>query len=358
MVKKILLISLAGIGDLIMTTPAIKAMRKAYPNSKIEFLTFPLGGEEVVKGSGLVDKIYIYTDPKHTTTHKSPNIIKLISSLFLLFKLRMKRFDLSISFLPSASDKHGLIAKAINAKQRIGFKSKHYTNKLPQDMKTHKVDQNISLLGLLGIKVKNKKQIFHIGKISEEFAENFWLKNNPKNKMIIGIHPGNWWRTNFRRWPMKNFAEFSDRLIEKYNAKILVVCGPSEEDAENKILNLVKNKEELIIVKKQSLKNIAGIMKKCRVLIGNDSGIIHLGEAIGIPIIDIAGYTQFKYSGPYEKENKKNIAWKKVECYDTCVLLKSNVLEKLKKDETSCDYRCFTTIKVKYLLEKVSKIIN
>ena len=123
---KILVIALAGIGDLIMATPTIKTIRNEYPEAEINLLTFPYGNKEVLEGSKYINKTHIFIDRTHTLTKEKPSVFNFLKTIFLLFKLRIKKFDLSISVHPSSSKKLSFIAKIINAKRRIGFDSKAF----------------------------------------------------------------------------------------------------------------------------------------------------------------------------------------------------------------------------------------
>lgn len=359
-IKKILIIALAGIGDLIMATPTIKAIKENYPKARIDLLTFPKGTKDVLEGSKYVDDIYLYYDRKNTLTREKPSIIKTIqNSLFLVLKLRAKRYDLSISVFPSASNNLGLLTKLIGAKKRIGFGSKYYTNPIEWDYKQHKVEQNLKLLEPLGIKVKNKEQFFYISRENKEFANKF-LKEKIKFKgPLIGMHPGAWWKATLKNWPLENYIELAKKLIEKYDANILVVCGPSEEHIGEKIKNNIKEKNKIIILEKQNLKNTAAVIEKCNLFVSSDSGVMHIAEVMNVPVILIPGYTLFKFSGVYKTDNVKNILWEKRKCYEKCPIMWEFAEEfEGREDKIPCNVECYRDITPQKVLKVVDKIIK
>jgi len=360
MIRKILIISLAGIGDFIMATPTIRALRKAYPKAKIDLLTFPKGTKDVVEGSEYIDNIFLYYDRKNTMTRKKPSRLKTLkNSLFPLLELRRKNYDVSISVFPSASNKLALLAKIIGAKKRIGFGSKHYTHPINWDYKNHKIDQNIRLLEPLGIKVKDKKQFFHIFEENRKFAKEFLKQNKKDQRALIGMHPGSWWKATLKNWPLENYIELANKLIIKHNANILVVCGPSEEHIGEKIKNSVEKKDKVIVLEKQTLKNSAAIIAHCDAFVTSDSGVMHVAEVMEVPIILIPGYTLFKFSGVYKPENKKNIVWENLNCYEKCpVMWKFEEEFEGRENKIPCGIECYRNIKPEKVLKVVQKIIK
>ena len=95
------------------------------------------------------------------------------------------------------------------------------------------------------------------------------------------------------------------------------------------------------IIVKANLKNAAAIIKKCSLFISNDTGLMHIAEAMDVPVIDILGWADF-LSGPYYEENKKLIASKNLPCHnDSCQMLKTGG-----KAEPTCNFECYKRISV------------
>ena len=343
-----------------MATPVVRALRENYPNAQIDLLTFPKGAKDVIEGGNEINNVYLYSNRNNTLTREKPSIIETIrNSFLLLLKLRFKRYNLSVSVFPSASNSLGFLAKLIGAKRRIGFNSKYYTDIIEGNFKDHKVEQNLRLLKPLGIKVKNKKQYFNTTRDNEMFAEEFLKKNKAGKKLLVGMHPGSWWKASLKKWPLENYIKLSDKIIEKYNSKILVICGPSEEQIGKELKEKVKKSENVIISEKQNLKDAAAIIGKCSLFISSDSGMMHVAEAMKVPLIVIPGYTRFKFSGPYEKKNIENLVWKKTKCYEKCPVLYDFDEEfEGREDQIPCNVACYNNIKPSEVFSVVEKILK
>jgi len=317
-----------------MATPTIESIRTAYSPARIELLTFPYGNKEVLEGSKYINETHIFVDRTHTLTKEKPPSFSFLKTISLLFDLRRKKFDLSISIHPSASARLGFIAKIINAKKRIGFHSKYYTHPIQLNKNLHKVERNFELLRPLGIKIICKKQYFHIDKENEWFAEKLLGRG-----FFIGIHPGGYWkRGKLKRWPVERFGKLANLLNKTYGAKILIFEGPSDKGDGERMGEYMETRPIII---KTNLKNAAAVIKKCRLFIANDTGMMHIAEAMGVPTIDILGWAELT-SGPYYESNKKLLAWKKLPCYGpTCEVFLSggNI-------NPSCNLECYNGIKV------------
>lgn len=342
---KIIIISLAGIGDGIMASPTIKAIKEHYKEATIDALVFPYGFGEVLEG--YLNNIYIFTDKTHTLTSKKPSFFRTIQTFFLLTKLRFKKYDLSVSVHPSSSPKLAFMAKFINAKRRVGFDSKNYTIPVRLNKKLHKVERNFELLKPLGIEIKDKKQYFHISEENEKFAKEF-LRD--KGNLFIGIHPGGYWKRQTKKWSLERFGKLADKLTKDFGAKILVFEGPSEGgDGER----MEKYMETKLIKVRTDLKNAAAIIKKCGLFISNDTGMMHIAEAMDVPVIDILGWAELA-SGPYYEKNKKLIASENLSCHnDNCPVLASGG-----KTNPKCNLECFKGIKVEDVFKLAKGVLR
>lgn len=344
--EKIIIISLAGVGDTIMATPTIKTIREIYPEAEISLLTFPYGNKEILDGSPFINETFIFKDRNHTLTKKKPPIIDLFKTLFLLLKLRFRRYDLSVSLYPSSSEKLATIAKIIHAKQRIGFDHRYYTNPVPLNTNIHRVERSHQLLTPLGIKIIDKKQFVPLTEENEKFAEEF-LKD--KGDLFVGMHPSGYWKTSYKHWGLENFAKLADLIHKNFRARIIVFEGPSDEGDGEKMKSLMKESQPIII--NTTLKNVASVIKRCRLFISNDTGIMHLAEAVGTPTIDVGGWVEPE-AGPYLKTNKLFIS-KDLPCYADCWIRKTGGKEGLK-----CDLRCFSDIRVEDVYKEAEKMLK
>jgi len=338
---KVIILSLAGIGDTILGSSIIREIKERY--GEFDILLFPYGAEELYKE--YAKNIYLFEDFTHTKTSQKPSIFRIIKTFFMLLKLRKNKYDLSISLYPSSSPKLAKIAKFINAKRRIGFEHFHYTDPIYLNTKIHRFECNLDLLKPLNIQIKNPKQFIPLIKENEKFAEDF-LKD--KGKLFVGMHVGGYWKTNLKSWDFENFAKLADLICKDFGAQILIFEGPSDDRNTEKRASLMKYEP---IKVKTDLGKTASILKKCKLMISNDTGLMHLAEAVEIPVIDIGGWTDWN-AGPYLKTNKLFIS-QNLPCYENCWIRKTGG-----KEGKFCNLECFKQIKVEEVYETVKKILK
>jgi heptosyltransferase-2 len=285
---------MGGIGDMLFLTPALRALRNAYPSSIFYFLLGPYRAEKVIEGSNLIDKEIIVEPKKYKGMTEK---IKLIQ------ELRKENFDLSIASTGSNPIKNGLLCYLAGIRFRlgedIGRKGFFYNLKIPFNEDIHEIEGNINLIQKLGIEAKNKKLYIFQSKKDKNFAHNIFALHNLEGKFVIGMHPGSGsHQARFRRWPKERFAQLADKLSDNYNASIIIFGGPEEIDLSLQINNLMKT-NPLMMTGQTTLGQAAALIEKCNLFISNDSGLMHVSCAVNTPTVGIYGPTNFKRTGPY-----------------------------------------------------------
>jgi ADP-heptose:LPS heptosyltransferase len=278
-VKSILIIRLDRIGDLVLSTPTFRAIRKHLPKAKIVLLV-SLYTKDIVKGNPDIDEV-ITIDKK----------IGFVKKLRLIKKIRDKRFDLSIAlsycvlsimttFLSGSRFRVGI------DNYGLGFL---FTSKISYIQKDsgnrHEVEATLDVVRTIGIDTKNKALYVPINKKGEFFAETFFKNNNISTAdFIVAIHPGA--RVEYKRWAPEGFAEVADYLINKYNAKIIITGSAEEIILSHKIESLMHNKP-IITTGSLNLVKIFSILKRCHLFIGNGTGPLHIAASLNVPTIAI-----------------------------------------------------------------------
>jgi len=306
-IHKILVIMMGGIGNMIFLTPALKALRKACPSSKIHFLLGPYGAEKVIEGSNLIDKKIVVELEKYK---------RIIGKIKLLRKLRKERFSLSITSTGTNPIKSGLLCYLAGMKYRLGEniegKGFFYNLKASFDKNSHEVESNISIIQKLGLKIKDKRLYVHRTLKDENFAQRIFASHDLEGRLVIGIHPGSGiQQAGFKRWPKERFAQLADQLINNFNASV-IICGGSEEISLAHDINELMNSNPIIATDKTSLSEAAALIEKCSLFISNDSGLLHVACAVNTPAIGIYGPTNYKRTGPYS--NSALVIRKELDC--------------------------------------------
>jgi ADP-heptose:LPS heptosyltransferase len=213
--KRILIINVNWVGDVLFTTPFIRAVREAYPESYIACLVHPRC-RDMLDGNPRLDEIIIYDEGG---SHKG-----LSAKALLVLSLRKRRFD--TVFILHRSFTKAVIAFLTGAKERIGYPTKRRSLFLttaidePEE-ETHKVEYFLTLAAGAGIRARDRSYEFFIKDGDRDYIRNFLKAEGVgEDATLIVICPGGNWDP--KRWPKENFARASDMLAEEFGATIAI----------------------------------------------------------------------------------------------------------------------------------------
>ncbi len=283
--KRILLIRTDRIGDVVLSTPAIKAVRDAYPEAYIAFMVRPYA-RDIVEGNPYLNEVIIYDKDG---AHKS-----FIATLLFGLWLRKKKFDTALILHPT--DRAHIVAFLAGIPNRIGLdrKTALLLTKRIKDKKflgeKHELDYTLDILKTVGITAKEKKTYMPV-KDSAENSIKIKLVREGYNgtEPLVAVHPGA--SCPSKRWPAERFAALVDRLKERYGLKMVIVAGPGDIK-EVEVLKMRLKTEVLDLSGKTSVGELAALFKKCRLFISNDSGPVHIASAVGTPCVVVFGRKQ------------------------------------------------------------------
>jgi heptosyltransferase-2 len=286
-IKSILFLRHDRIGDMVQSTAALKALRKGYPRTKIVVLASKSNHEILIHNPN-IDEILIY---------------KGISRF--IREIRPRRFDLVIDSFVTYELRQALMAYLSGGKYRIGFEEggrevffnvNGPTASLPKQM----VDHLLDLVELLGGKRKGcEPEVFlsdtEIQWATEALAE----KKISAGKLTIAIHPGAYYPS--QRWPAERFGELARRILDQGEAKVILI-GSSDEEG---LLEVVKKSvgEEIQIFSCDSIRKFVALLSRCKLLICNNSGPMHIAAALNVPTVSMIGPTVTPLWLPYGENN-------------------------------------------------------
>jgi ADP-heptose:LPS heptosyltransferase len=160
-------------------------------------------------------------------------------------------------------------------------------------------------------------------------------------KKIVCLNPGGGWYT--KRWGLQRFAELGDRLIDQLGVAILLAWGPGEERDVHDVASRMKH--PVVIPPPTSLLELAALLRRCALMITNDSGPMHLATAVGTPVIGIYGPTNPVLQGPYGSQN---------------VVVRREGLSCLGCNRTTCDIGllCMAELGVTPVAEQAQRILS
>lgn len=285
-INKILIIRLDRIGDMILSTPAIRAARENFPQAEIHLLLNRYTKDLVVNNPS-VNKLLIYGKDGID-----------------------KNYDLAMAFHPGFAQNY--LTFRSGAKYRLGYSGWgggfFLTHKIPDDRETrirHEVESALEITGLIGCSTRSKSLDISITDEGERFA-NIFFKNNKldSNDKIIIIHPGA--RQEYIRWKKEGFAEVADKLISEEKASVILTGAEEEGKLVNEVASMMKNKSLLALGLK--LTQLISLIKRCRLFIGNSTGPMHIAAALKVPVVAIFGNTHpldsYQEWGPWGEGHK------------------------------------------------------
>lgn len=276
--KKILCIQLKQIGDVLMNTPAVRALSEQMEAVEVHFLT-QRPSHLIFEHSPYVQKTIIF--PKELNLK---NIIRFISNL------RKENYDIVIDFM--GSPKTALIAWLCGAPKRIGFdfrgRNIFYNHAVtPAEHLDYSALKKAHLLSELGLKLPEPRLNFYIPKSDQQYATDLFerLQIDPK-KPVVSVSPVS--RQPYKVWSAQNFAIVCDHLIEKHEAQILFLWGPGEEHFIAAVRKNMKH-NSLPDYEIPTIGETVGILEKVNFHLGNDNGPMHFAIAAGIPTLAVFG---------------------------------------------------------------------
>ncbi len=290
--KKILVIQLWGIGETILTLPALDALSKKYPDAEIALLATKRNHD-----------VYYNKGFKIVTLNLNP-----LSIIIFILK-NHKKYDLVVDmeeYLNVSS-----IMSFFAGKYSIGFshgaRAKLYAKKAAYNDRQHCVQAFIDLARALGISYDpSKLPKLNFGAEDENFVADFIVKNHiKKNDFLIGIAPGAAESAKSRMWPIENYIKLTEELVKKPNAKVILIGSENEKILSNEIKEKINDRSSKIIdsVGKLSLKQLFCLMGKLNLFIGNDAGAMHIAAAQGVKTIGLFGPNIPVRFAPYGKGN-------------------------------------------------------
>ena len=303
---KILIITLSGIGDALMFTPALKLLRKSLPDAELDALVMYRGAKEIFESNPNFNKVIHF------------NFLEEGASKSLKFLLQLrKKYDASINVYPANRKEYNLISFLIGAKERAGvvYLRKNRTNlnslnniKVLENDNVHNVRTNIKLCeALIGKKYSEEPPLeFQITNEEKDKARKYFNEVGiSSEELVVGFHPGCATLKNHikRRWEPEKFAELAKKLINNHSVRILIFGGPEEKELKEQISSLI-NSERVNVVNAESLTKSSAIMQRCKIIVTNDSSQMHIAAALGLKVVAIIGPTNQNYIHPWKTEHQ------------------------------------------------------
>jgi len=283
--NRILIVRTDRIGDVVLSTPVIKALRDHYPSSYIAIMVTPQTSE-LLQGNPYLDEVIIL-DKKDK--HRG-----IRGMLKLIRQIRMRRFELAV--ILHSTNRVNLITYLAGIPTRIGYARKMgflLTRKFPyvkmQGIK-HELEYNLDVLKLIGIESKERELFVPLHREAEERIKNLLRekKISEQDKLIL-LHPAA--SCISKVWPKERFAELANRFIEELGVQIAVISDKKDKPIADWIVSCIRH-PVVNFAGMLSLSETASLLKRASLFISNDSGPVHISSAVGTPVLSIFGRKQ------------------------------------------------------------------
>jgi len=278
----ILIVRTDRIGDVVLTTPSIKALRQAYPWARISILVTP-ATYDLVNGNPYVDAILV--------DDRQGRQKGLFGFLRLTREIHFKKFDLAIIF--HTKRRYNLACYLGGIPFRLGYKNEKFGFLLSLPLKDvrslgekHEAEYCMDVLKAIGIENDDLDIFVPMQKEAEGWMFNWMQENNLKPNEFIAIHPGA--SDSTKCWPTANFALLMDRLAERYALKIVLVGSVQTISSAEEILRQTQKASQFLnLTGKTSLAQTVSLLRRARLLISNDSGPVHVAAGVGTSVISL-----------------------------------------------------------------------
>ncbi len=291
--KRILITRTDRIGDVLLSTPVVKALRKRFPRSHIAIMVRPYA-RDIVLGNPYLDQVIIYD--KYGAQRS------FLASIKFAWGLKKKKFDLALILHPT--NRVHLVTFLAGIKKRVGFNRKMaflLTDKIEhkkQQGQKHELQYSLDIIRFLGIepgvppdqRLCSGGLFMPIRQDSEIYIEQFLATQGfQRGDKMIALHPGA--SCPSKIWPKERFAELASKLADKFKVKVVVVAGPDDIDIGKDLIDFM-HCACIDACGETSVSQLASLLRRCCLFISNDSGPVHIATAVGVPVVAIFGRSQ------------------------------------------------------------------
>ncbi|MBU0880799.1 MAG: lipopolysaccharide heptosyltransferase II [Candidatus Omnitrophica bacterium] len=337
MIKRILIVNVNWVGDVLFSTPFIRALRAANPDAHIACLLHPRC-REMLESNPRLNEIIIYDED---AAHKG-----LIGKWRLVKELKKRRFD--TAFLLHRSFTKAFITYLAGIKERVGYPTKNRGGVLTRIIEEpseelHKVEYFLNIARAAGCDIGDSSYEFFVQDEDRKFIKELLAQSNVSDKDIVVVlcPAGNW---PPKRWPAENFARLGDELADKFGAKIVLSAAGKDLKLVEEIKSVMAS-AAVIASGKTGLKQLGALLERADLVVANDTGPMHMAVAVGADTIALFGPTSAGLTGPYGKGRYRVISRNEsceVPCYDV----------------TCTDNACMSAIKVEDVLGEAEAMLR
>ena len=300
-IRHVLVSRLRFIGDVILTTPVLRALREKFPAARITYLA---------------------ETPYHTLLENHPDVDVVLSlppgdkrgQLQAILRLFKDRFDVAIDLF--GNPRSTLLTFLSGGRYRIGgdYRGRRifYTHRITDDGKPKSaVAFHLGYLRPLGISANPSDPYLVVTEEEKAWAKSYLdRKGYDGSKTIVGIHPGATWPA--KRWLPERFAALANRLVSELGVWVFFTVGPDEEGLVQSVMKdfpFKSNTPEVF-----TLRQLAALLSQFDLLVANDCGPMHIAPAVGTKTVGIFGPGEPEVWFPYDSQKGHRYVHREMDC--------------------------------------------
>ncbi len=298
-IYRILIVGPNWLGDIMFTTPAIRAVRKAFPEAYISCWVVPRVAD-VLRANPNVDELLLFDERKWFQV--------LGKTMNFVMELYNRCFDLGIlfhrSFTRSAILKMAKIPTIVGQYTRKRARLGMQTVDLDYDS-MHRVDYYLSIVASLGIRPDGYHYDFRVEEESRNYVRHLLEYWGIRKDFALLLPGANWER---KRWPAERFSELADRIVGELGWDVVLSGGAGDVFLCEQIVEMSRFKERIFVsAGKTTINQFGALAELAKVVVGNDTGPVHIASAVNRRVYAIFGPTSPSVTGLYGDLRDNNI---------------------------------------------------
>ena len=312
-IKKILIINLGGMGDFLLSTPALKALRYFFNEAKISLLA-PLAAAQIAESSNYIDTVCTFN-----IMHNTIPAAAILKNILTIGRLRKLNFDLVINMRTiysfKGAQKLKLLLAMIDAKKSVGRNTEGWGDffdiQVPETQfgRKHESEYDIDTAKALGAVISEKSFELNITEEADQKARDILGGFNiGSDDIVIGINPGG---MPSRRWPIESFKALMQRLREKINFVKFIITGSRDEVT---LVRELEYTDTFILAGKLSPIELCAMIRHTKVFISNDTGPMHIAAILRIPLVALMGPGDLVRFDPRNISPSASILYRQTPC--------------------------------------------
>ncbi|MDF1553198.1 MAG: glycosyltransferase family 9 protein [Deferrisomatales bacterium] len=279
------------LGDLLTSTPVLRALRQAYPQARLDLLASDRN-MKAVQANPHLDRLWVLPLKGYW------------SWPFLAARLRLQTYDWAVDLNPSYSRTSGFFVRATGAGRRVTLRKKKahrfFSELVEQTPSQHMIDRQLAMARALGAgQASTQDMEFHVGQTVRRRVRKRFTPEERTSRICVFIGNAKKLRV---RWPEDKFAELCVRLARETSATVYVLAGPADQALLGAFAGLWS--ERLRLFEGTSLEEDAAFMEVCSLVVTSSSGPMHLAAAVGTPTVSILGDYTYDCWRPLGEEHR------------------------------------------------------